>query len=67
MKNSEILHYSSLPDIITVNQMRKFLNIGSNTAYRLLGEQKIRSVRIGTKHRIPKSELIRFINEQETK
>jgi excisionase family DNA binding protein len=41
------------PDIVTVGQLCKMLNIGRNTAYALLQSGQIKSARIGGKYAIP--------------
>lgn len=35
------------PDVVTAEQMREMLGVGTRTAYRLLRENKIQSVRMG--------------------
>ncbi len=52
----------SYPDVLTPDEARVILGIGKNTIYKLLKEERIRSIRIGTKHRIPKKELEAFID-----
>ena len=52
----------SYPDVLTPDEARVVLGIGRNTLYKLLKEEKIKSIRIGTKHRIPKKELESFIS-----
>ena len=42
------------PDVVTAEQMREMLGVGTRTAYRLLRENKIQSVRMGRIYRIPK-------------
>lgn len=58
---NNLTQLANCPDMISVSQLKDILHIGSNSAYRLLKEQKIRSIRIGSHHRIPRSEVIRFI------
>ena len=41
------------PDVVTVEQLCKMLNIGRNTAYSLLQSGQLKSVRIGNKYAIP--------------
>ncbi|NTZ20970.1 DNA-binding protein [Paenibacillus sp. JMULE4] len=48
-------------DIITVEELLEMLQIGRNTAYRLLGTGQIKSVRIGRKYRIPRESVIEYI------
>lgn len=49
------------PDVMTVDEARKALHIGKNTIYRLLKENIIKSIRIGTKYMIPKVFLIEYV------
>lgn len=52
----------SYPDVLTTEEARAVLGIGKNSIYTLLKEGRIKSIRIGTMHRIPKKELESFIN-----
>ncbi|MEA5051389.1 MAG: helix-turn-helix domain-containing protein [Oscillospiraceae bacterium] len=54
--------FNSYPDVLTVDQVREALHIGKNTIYKLLKNNQIKSIRIGTKHVIPKVFLIEYIN-----
>ncbi len=51
-------------DILDVDDLKAILRIGNNYAYQLLKDGRIRSIRIGQQHRIPKAEVIRFIREE---
>jgi len=53
--------FRNYPDVITVPQLQKMLSIGRNTAYSLLKKDIISSVRIGRVHKIPKSDVIRYL------
>jgi len=55
--------FNNYPDIITVEQLTKMLNIGKSSAYSLLQTNKIRHVKVGRKYIIPKKEVIEFLNE----
>lgn len=55
--------FNEYPDIISVEQLQKILNIGRNTAYKLLKNNVIKSVRIGKIHKIPKVNVIEYINK----
>ena len=56
-------HYDQLPLILSVDELAKILGIGRNTAYDLIRCERIRSVRIGHKIRIPKDSLLEFLQE----
>ena len=46
-----------------VEELMPILGIGRNTAYDLVRCGQIKSIRIGRNIRIPKSEVIRFLND----
>lgn len=51
------------PDIVSPSQMMDMLHIGRNKAFQLL-KGEIRSIRIGTSHKIPKIYIIDYLNRQ---
>lgn len=53
--------FKDYPDILTVPQVAEALNIGVNSAYRLVKERKIGCKRIGRKIIVPKKCLEDFI------
>lgn len=53
--------FNNYPDILTVEQLCEILDIGKNTAYKLLNSGAIKSIRIGKVHKIPKISVIKFI------
>ena len=57
---------SDYGDILTVEDIMKILQIGRNKAYSLLKDGKIKSIRIGTMHRIPKNSLVSFLENSCT-
>jgi len=56
--------FREYPDVVSVAQMRKMLGVGRNTAYDLLKENKIQSIRIGRVHKIPKINIIKYLHSQ---
>lgn len=52
--------FDEFPDILSVSDIQQALGIGRNTAYKLLKEKQIKSIRIGNKYKIPKSCLIAY-------
>lgn len=52
-------------DIINVEQLCEILMISKTTAYRLLKEGKIKSIRIGVRYKIIKSSVIDLITKSE--
>ncbi len=55
--------FKDYPDIVSFDQMREMLHIGKNKGYTLLEQKKIRSIRIGNRHKIPKVNIIEFLNQ----
>lgn len=49
------------PDILTVKQLQEVLNIGRNKTYELLKNNIIKSKRIGTEYRIPKNNVLDYL------
>ncbi|MBQ6833229.1 MAG: helix-turn-helix domain-containing protein [Lachnospiraceae bacterium] len=49
-------------EIITIDEMCEILNIGKNTAYRLLANQEIAAFKIGRLWKIPKYSVLEYIN-----
>ena len=49
------------PDILTVSDLQRLLNIGRSTAYRLIENGEIRCIRVGRTIRIPKKFIADFI------
>lgn len=56
--------FNSYPDILSVKQLCEILDIGKNTAYRLLQSGAIKSIKIGKVYKIPKKEILKYINRQ---
>ncbi len=50
-----------LPMTLTVNDLTKILRVGRNTAYRLVQEGAIRSIRFGRKIMIPRDAVQDFL------
>mgnify|MGYP005796952745 CR=1 FL=1 len=55
--------FDELPLTLRVEELIPILNIGRNTAYELVRSGTIRSIRVGRKILIPKSEVIRFLEQ----
>lgn len=54
--------FESYPDILSVDQVCEALQIGKNTAYNLMSNGGLRSIKMGNIWKIPKYELIDFVN-----
>ena len=53
--------FSNYPDVVSIPDLMKMLNIGRNTAYRLLQNGKLKSIKIGKQYRIPKQFIIEYL------
>lgn len=56
--------FDDLPLTLKVEDLMPILGIGRNTAYELVRSGQIKSVRVGRNIRIPKSEVIAFLNQR---
>ncbi len=54
--------FDDLPLTLRVEDLMPILGIGRNTAYELIRCGQIKSIRIGRKIRIPKTEVLAFLN-----
>ena len=57
----ELRDLLNAPDILTVSDLQRLLNIGRSTAYRLIENGEIRCIRVGRTIRIPKKFIADFI------
>lgn len=56
--------FNTQNDLITVEELQELLDIGKNTAYTLLKENKIKSFKIGRNWKIPRKSVDAYITEQ---
>ena len=66
MKEKDIVYvdcecFSDYPDVVSARDLARMLNISGVTAYKLLKEKKIQSLRIGRTYKIPKVCVLRFL------
>lgn len=59
MNNKEI--FAEYPDVVTPDDLQTMLKIGRNSAYDLLKNKLIKSIRVGKKYIIPKENVIDFL------
>lgn len=55
--------FSEYPDIVTIDDLQKMLNIGRSNAYKLVQKGLINTIKIGKKYIIPKISVINFITQ----
>ena len=54
--------FRDYPDVMTVTQMSKALGICTKTAYELLHTNEIAYIKIGRNYKIPKKNVIDYLN-----
>ena len=62
MENNNKDIFKNYPDVVTVEDLQNMLHIGRNTAYGMLKDGAIKTIKIGKKYIIPKQSVIEFIN-----
>lgn len=55
--------FTDYPDVLTISQLQKALNIGKSTAYRLINSNTIKHLRIGKSIKIPKPYLVEYLSQ----
>ena len=62
MENNNKDIFKNYPDVVTVEDLQNMLHIGRNTAYGILKDGAIKTIKIGKKYIIPKQSVIEYIN-----
>ena len=53
--------FRNYQDVLSIKGLCQALRIGRNTAYKLIGDGTIKSIRVGNVHKITKKSLIEYI------
>lgn len=53
--------FTNYPDVVTIDDLQKMLKVGRNTAYSLLKNESIKTIKVGKKYIIPKINVIKFV------
>ena len=53
--------FADYADVVTVSELAEMLRIGRNSAYDLVNNGYVQSVKVGSQIRIPKSSIIKFL------
>jgi len=61
-KEAYALFFQAFPDVLTVPQLSRMLNINEKTAYQLVREKQINHFKIGRTYRIPKMAVLNYLN-----
>lgn len=56
--------FTEYTNIVTTNDLMEMLEIGKNTALKLLQSKAIKSVKVGNRYKIPKQYVIDYLNER---
>lgn len=57
--------FADFKDVVNIKDLQKMLGIGRNLAYRLIGENKIKHLKINNRIFIPKQNVIKFLFDGE--
>lgn len=63
--NTKYRSFDELPLTLRVEDLMPILGIGRNTAYELVNSGQIKSIRVGRQIRIPKTEILRFLEANQ--
>jgi excisionase family DNA binding protein len=58
------LMFADYPDVVGVAELQTMLGVGRKLAYRLLGEGEIQALHVGRTYRIPKVNVIAYLNQR---
>ena len=61
-KDTYLVMFKEYPDIVDLEQMSEMIGISTKTAYKLLRENKIQHFKIGRTYKIPKLNILLYIN-----
>lgn len=56
------LVFKDYPDILDTKQVGDLLDVSSKTVYKLLKEGSLSSIKVGREYRIPKYEVMKYLN-----
>lgn len=59
IQNNEI--FKDYPDVVTIDDLQSMLHIGRNTAYKMLQDNIIKTLKVGKKYIIPKTSVVNFV------
>ena len=55
--------FSEYPDVVDINELQTMLRVGRSTAYEMLKNGTIKTIKIGKRYIIPKRSVIEFLNK----
>lgn len=57
--------FATYKDVVNIEQLAEMLGIGITLAYRLVKQNTIKSIKIGRQYKIPKSNVIAYLNQKD--
>ena len=57
--------FATYKDVVNVEQLAEMLGIGIALAYRLVKQNTIKYIKIGRQYKIPKSNVIAYLNQKD--
>lgn len=57
------MRIEDLDEVITVEELARVMKVGRNSAYAMVRENRIKSIKNGTRYLIPKQSVIDFLNQ----
>lgn len=54
--------FEEYPDVLDFKEFKAILDIGDSLAYKLLRENQVKNVKVGTLYRIKKQNVIDYLN-----
>ena len=64
IKENYEMMFTSYPDLVTIKQLTKMLDIGVTLAYRLVKSNTIPASKVGREYKIPKRNVIAYLTNQ---
>lgn len=67
LKENYNMMFTSYPDVVNIRELKDMLDIGITLAYRLVRENRIKSIKVGREYKIPKANIISYlVNENNS-
>ena len=65
-KDAYTLMLKSYPDVLDIHQISEVLGVSTKTSYRLLHEGAINFLKIGRSYRVPKANLLTYLQSDNS-
>lgn len=60
-RSPERVQLQNYPDVMSVGQLCEVLNVSGKTAYRILRDGRLHSIKVGRAYKIPKFSLLEYL------